>query len=317
MLECPRGPPPLTLVRHLGRPSSGRVPPIFKGLTDGEWDLRLLRHFGPAVIIMKMRIAAVIATLTLLGATPVSASVKPAALVKAAKGPVQITLRLQKTKVKVKDSLWYKLELKNIGKKKLQVHDRIFKDPYAIHVNSRSRYGLYLEVVDSKGKPLRVKWGNYRLRYDWEGPEGSDYTFTPEEKKEINTLEDEWKRSGMTAQQQSIAWTGWVNELYHKKNLEELVDPAKKHWLESGASTATFAWADRGDIVDYPGRAEDDESLRQGYTELWIYWHLDPGRYRIRAVYDHAPSKRSKALQAPNPERIEFKTPFIDIEVLP
>ncbi len=246
------------------------------------------------------------------------ASVKEAARVKAAKGPVQITLRVQKTTLKAKDSLWYKIELKNIGKKKMLVYDRIFKDRNAIHVNSRMKRGIYLEVLDPAGKPLRVKWGNYRLRYDWEGPEGVDYLFTPEEKKEFMAQKDGWKKKGMTEQEQSIAWSGWINELYSKKNVEELSDPAKRFWLSPGASTGTFAWADMGPD-DYPGRTDDEDSLRQGYTELWIYKFHDPGKYRIRAIYDHALSAKylKDRKLGPNDERILFETPFIEFEVLP
>lgn len=269
-----------------------------------------------------MKSAVLIVTITLLGAVPVRASVKAEAQVKAAKGSVQITLRIQKTAIKAKDSLWYSLELKNIGKKRLSVDDRLFfKNPYAVHRNSKMRYNLYLEVVDSKGKPLRVKMGNYRLRYDWEGPEGEDYLFTPEEKKEYTALKDGWKKKGMTEQEQSIAWSGWINELYSRKNREEDLDPAKDFWLEPGASTTTVAWSDRGPD-DYPGRSDDDESLRQGYTELWIFRLPEAGKYRIRAVYDHTQSESTKKLfkkhgRTPSPSWVEFKTPFIPFEVLP
>ena len=249
------------------------------------------------------------------------ASTKPEAQVKGAKGPVQITLRLQKTAVKVERSLWYKIELKNIGKKKLRIDDAIFKDPYAMHVNSKSRFGIYLEIVDSNGNPLQVVPGNYRVKYDWEPPAEVDYLYTAEEKKELWALVDEWKKSGMTAQQQSISTSEWDSKLREKKNTAELTDPANKHWLAPGASTSTFAWSDRGP-GDYPGRSQDDESLRQGYTELWIYRVLDPGKYRIRAVYDHVHPGSKKELTkeygyAPEPWWIKVKTPFIDFEVLP
>lgn len=268
-----------------------------------------------------MRIAAVLVTCALLGAARAQASERSESQVKAAKGPVQITLRLQKTKVKVERSLWYKLELKNIGKKKIQIYDRIFKDPNAMHANSKTRYGIYIEILDSRGKPLNVRPGNYQERFDWEGPEGQDYLYTAEEKKELRALQDEWKKRGMTEQQQSLAVSDWNRELIEKKNNAEMADPAKKLWLAPGASTATFAWSDRGP-GEYEGRSDDDESLRQGYTELWSYWLLMPGKYRVRAVFNHAQSKTAKKIlkkhgDAPNPSRIEFKTPFISFEVIP
>lgn len=270
---------------------------------------------------MNSRTAAFLVTLALCCATPGMASTKAAAEVKAAKGPVQITLRLQKTTVNVEKSLWYKLELKNIGKKKLRVDDRIFKDPHAMHVNSRLHNGIYIEIIGPDGKPLSVRPGSYQVRYDWKGPRGQDYLYSPEEKKEIKALLAEWEKRGMTAQQQSIARSEWSSALYAKKNMAEDRDPSKQLWLKPGASTATFAWSDRGP-GEYDGRSDDDESLRQGYTELWVYWLLSPGKYHIRAVYDHAYSESTKKSfkkhgVALNPGAIELKTPFIDFEVRP
>lgn len=267
-----------------------------------------------------MRIAAVIATIALLGAARAQASAKASAQVKAAKGPVEITLSLQKTKVKSRRSLWYKLALKNVSKQKIQVFDQIFKDPYAMHVNAKSRQGLYVEIVDSKGKPVGVKAGNYRVKYDWEPPEDTDYLYTTEEKNELWALQQEWKKSGMTPQQLSLAEDAWINKLRDKKNMAELADPANRHWLEPGASTTTFAWADRGP-GEYAGRAEDDESLREGYTQLWVYMPLKPGKYRVRAVYNHSRSETNKEhiekYGVPHDSGwIEFKTPFIGVEVL-
>lgn len=285
------------------------------------WDLSLLRYFFLAVTIMKMRIVAVIVAIALLGAARAQASAKAEAKVKAAKGPVQITLQVQNTSVKVEKSLWYKLELKNVGKKRFPINDRIFTDPNAIHLNSKHHSGIYLEILDSKGKPLDVRPGNYQERFDWEGPEGQDYLYTPEEKKELWALQDEWKKRGMTEQQQSLAVSDWNRDLIKKKNYAEMADPAKKHWLAPGSSTATFAWSDRGP-GEYDGRSDDDESLRQGYTELWSYWLLTPGKYRLRAVYKHSLTSSTKALfkkhgHGIDPSWIDFKTPFVDFEVLP
>lgn len=263
----------------------------------------------------------VLTIISLSSAMAASASAKAAAEVKAAKGPVQITLRLQKTKVKANTSLWYKLELKNISKKRIQLYDRVFKDPYAIHVNSKLRHGIYLEIIDAKGKPLTVQSGNFHVRYDWEGPDGTDYMYSEREKKELSALQEQWKKSGMTTQQRSLAESAWINKLIENKNTAELTNPANKQWIAPGTSTATFAWADRGP-GEYPGRSDDDRSLREGYTELWSYRLLRPGKYRMRAVYDHLqPESSSEYIKkygtALDSGWIEFKTPFIEFEVRP
>lgn len=268
---------------------------------------------------MKTRIAALIATLALLGAIPTMASARAAAEVKAVKGSIQVTLRLQKTTVKVKRALWYKLELKNVGKKKLRVDDWIFKNPWAMHENCRMPRGIYLEIIDPEGNPLTARAGGDRAHYDWEPKEGELLPYTAEEKMEISALQADWKRRGLTPQQQSLALNDWNNKNNQKKNRAELKDSAKQLWLEPGASTSTFAWMNRGP-GEYAGRAEDDESLRSGYTQLWSYRFLDPGKYRIRAVYDHDQPKSTRALfkkhgESVDPGWIKFKTPFIEFEV--
>lgn len=269
---------------------------------------------------MKLSHIAIIGTFLMSFGTTAEASREATAEAKASKGPVQLKLRLQKTKIKADTSLWYKLELKNISKNRIQLYDRVFRDPYAIHVNSKLRHGIYLEVLDANGKPLPVRTGNYHVRYDWEGPEGTDYMYTEREKKELSALQEEWKKRGMSAQQQSLAESEWLNNLIEKKNTAELTNPANKHWIRPGVSTMTFAWADRGPD-DYPGRLEDDKSLREGYTELWSYRFLRPGKYRIRAVYDHLQAESNaehirKYGTKLDSGWIRFKTPFIDFEVV-
>lgn len=259
--------------------------------------------------------------IAILGVTPIQASTKAAAPVTASKGPVQITVHLYKTTVKTGKSLWYKLELKNIGKKKLHVQDRVFNDPWAMLENCRLRHGLHLEIIDPQGKPLTVRPGGDTVHFDWE-PKGDEVLpYSPEEKNEIAALRADWKKRGLTARQQTLALNDWNNKNNEKKNMAELNDPAKQLWLGPGASTATFAWMDRGPD-EYAGRSEDDKALLGGYTQLWSYGLFYPGKYRIRAVYDHAQSKRIKALfkkhgRAVDPGWVEFKTPWIDFEVLP
>jgi len=262
------------------------------------------------------RLFILFATISLFGTTTARAAT--AAEAKASKGPVQITLRLCKTKVKAEKSLWYKLELKNVGKKNLRVDDWIFKDPWAMYANSKSHFGIYLEIIGPDGKAQTVRSGGGRITYAWEPKPGELLHYTPEEKKEIAALESDWKRRGLTEQQQHIALSAWNGELNDKKNRAELADPTKQLWLTPGASTSTFAWMDRGPD-EYAGRSEDDAYLRLGYTQLWSFTFYDPGTYRIRAVYDYSPSERYLKTHklSPDDERIKFKTPFIEFLVAP
>ncbi|MEQ1918462.1 MAG: hypothetical protein ABL955_04630, partial [Elusimicrobiota bacterium] len=166
-----------------------------------------------------------IATVALLGAMPALATTETAARVKAAKGPVQITFHLYKTTVKAEKSLWYKLELKNISKKKLRVDDWIFKDPWAMLANCQHKFGIYFEILDPKGKPLSVRPGGDVVHFDWEPKEGELLPYTAEEHKEIDALRVGWKKRGLTDQQQHLALNDWNNENNAKKNRAELADP--------------------------------------------------------------------------------------------
>lgn len=271
--------------------------------------------------MIKMRIAVVIVVFALLGAARVHASAEAPAQVKASKGPVEISLRLEKTKVKSKRYLWYKLELKNIGKKKLRVDDWVFRDPWGMYENCDTRYGIYLEVIDPEGNPMTVRAGGDRVHYNWEPKGDETLPYSPEERAEIAALRAEWRKRGLTERQQTLALNDWNNKKNAEKNRAEDSDPARQLWLEPGASTATVAWVDRGPGA-YAGRSEDDESLRKGYTELWSYKFLDAGKYRIRAVYDHSQSESTKALfekheQASGDSWVKFKTPFIEFQVVP
>lgn len=270
---------------------------------------------------MAIRISGIVAALILCWPIPCEAASKSSKEAIARKGQLVLKLTLQKTKVSVDRSLWYKLELKNIGKRKVRLFDAIFRDPNAIHVNSNLKDGIYIEVLDNNGVPVPVKWGEFRTRYDWEGPEGTPWKLTKQETRELDALVMEWNKKGMTAQQQSIAQSDWFKKLSNEKNVAELKDPAHQRWLAPGASTSTIASSSRGP-GEYPDRSKDDESLREGYAELWAFPLLNSGTYRVRAVYDYAltPSteKRFKKRGLPaDPAAIRFKTPFIEVQVVP
>lgn len=268
---------------------------------------------------MKSRIIVLVAAAALLAAVSVRASTEPEALVKAAKGPVQLAFAVRKTKIKAGDSLWIKLQLKNIGKKKIPVADLVFKSPWGVHQNSRKRHGIYLEIVDAKGRQLPTRSGGEDVRYDWEAKPGDLHQLTPEERKELAELQEDLRRRGLTAQERRMAVIKWAGAQKRKRIETERKDPTKRYWLAPGASTATIAWVDRGPD-QYEGRSDDDAALRGGFMQLWSYEFLQPGSYRIRAVYDHRQSESNEELAekygvAPDASWVEFRTPFVEFEV--
>jgi hypothetical protein len=270
---------------------------------------------------MKRLITIAITAIALIHVTSVLASSTPVAEVKSAKGPVQITFRLYKTKVKTERNLWYTLELKNVGKKKLRVDDWAFKDPWAMAQNCRRRFGIYLEILDPKGEPLEVRPGGDAPHFNWE-PKGDEVLpYTEKEKQEIAALRAKGNKRGLTAQQQSLALNDWNNKNNAKKNMAELSDPANQLWLEPGASTSTVAWMDRGP-GEYAERSEDDAALSKGYTQLWSYDFYKSGTYRIRAIYNQTQSASTRALFKKHGQKagygwVQVKTPFIEFEVSP
>lgn len=269
---------------------------------------------------MKLNPVLLIVCIALSTAAPTNAAVEAAAQAKAAKGPVQITLRLHGTKVKVGKSLWYKLELKNIGKTKMLVDDWTFKDPWGMHENCRKRYFTYLEVIGPDGKPLMVKRGGGMVTWDYVRESGPSLKFTPEEYKEIDAMRADWKKRGLSEQDQSIALSRWNVEINDKRQRAELADPTKQLWLKPGASTTTATWAYR-DPSEYADRSFEEAQV-EDYTQLWSYLLYRPGTYRIRAVYDRdigaANRKEAVADGVKIPSwSVKVKTPFIQFEVVP
>lgn len=259
---------------------------------------------------MNERFAVFFLALAFAGAAAPHAS---GAEVKGAAGPIQLTLRLHAATVNAGRSLWYKLELKNVGKRRLRVFDRVFRDPWAMNENCKARRGLYLEILLPDGKPLWVRPGGGQMTWDYAPKPGqTKIVLTPEEKGELHALEADAVRLGWTAQQKSVALGDWNARHHQRKQLEELSDPAKQAWLSPGASTSTFAWSHR-----------PEEPQPGGYTQLWSYVFPSTGTYRVRAVYDHSmPAgylKRfpNEAPQAPPYGVLQAATPFIPVEVLP
>ena len=186
------------------------------------------------------------------------------------KGPVQLTLRLYKTRVRVKKSLWFQLELKNIGKEKIWVSERAFRDMWQLFRNCHDQFEVYIEVKavgESDGEPALTASGERSKRHKgrWRknylrpayGPfppvflPHYDYVGGPDDpvlgkalNDRLDKLEAQWVKEGLSDQQRSIKrhdfWGDW------NKEMQTAEDRAKSFWFVPGASTATAAWS-------YPG----------------------------------------------------------------
>ena len=276
------------------------------------------------------------------------------------KGPVQLTLRLHKTTVKVKKSLWSQLELKNIGKEKIWVSDRIFRDMWQLHTNCYDQDRIYIEVQavrSADGKPVKERWSKpylrggftswppiFQPRYDYiAGPE--DPALGKQVNDRLDKLETQWTKEGLSELQKKVKrhdfWDDWNRDMRNEE------DRAKSFWLTPGASTATAAWAypgqdhihhvekDLGSMreakaIGYPEPhdldrfiAEYDVEKQIGeYAQLWFFQFDEPGIYKVRAVYAHAP--RGFGLEflkergrAPSSWEVDVKTPYIEFQARP
>lgn len=255
----------------------------------------------------------------------------PAAKVTAKKGSIQLTLRLYRTKVRAKKSLWYQIELKNVGKKRILIDDKIFSDPWAMHENLFRERGIYLDITAPPGTYNTQGWprhkhdgpspklrmgGEGRVQWDWQTMD-----YSPQEKKELAGLEAKWTKEGLSEAQRVDKRVGWRQVWILRKESEQDTDPRRMKWLVPGASTATFAWAYRDEDPDAPHEdphfrdVADEENQVGDYTQLWSYFIDVPGKYRIRVVYDHSfgPSPSVE----PESWNIKFKTPQIEFEVEP
>ena len=234
----------------------------------------------------------------------------PEKTVTAKKGPVQITLRLYKTKVKSQKSLWYQIELKNVGKKRIRIEDRIFKDPWAIRGNIRDRFGIYLDVMPPPGRYSGNNWPLQRNEFtpllrrpvgglglthrDWHGR-----GYSPEDKQKLADLEARLKREGRSDVEIKVARSQWIDAWIARQEMDEDTDPKNQSWLEPGASTTTMAWAyrdpDPSPYLHTPKMAEmtDEEPQVGDYAQLFDIHTRPLGRWKIRAVYDHGLSAES------------------------
>lgn len=78
------------------------------------------------------------------------------------KQKVELQLTLPKTKWEVGESLWYRLEIKNVGWKTVEIDDPFWFFQRRILENQKRNHGTYVFVADSSGqvvRPSTIKFG--------------------------------------------------------------------------------------------------------------------------------------------------------------
>lgn len=221
----------------------------------------------------------------------------PEAEVKSSSGPIQLTLRLYKIKIKAGDSIWYQIELKNVGKNNIRVDDNAFVVPGGISIGTGA--GITLEVLGPDGKPLKP---HTTRRYEHGPFPFEDESLSPEEQERLTklmfadgekirkhaALQDELERKGLSRDE-------LVQKLieFDEQHAHIGTPPAPRRddsfWLEPGAAAVTLPWANP--IFTGDRRNPFPKPIGQ-FAELEHYHSTtsDPGRYQIRVAYDNRPS---------------------------
>ncbi|MFA6317602.1 MAG: hypothetical protein WC943_09295, partial [Elusimicrobiota bacterium] len=180
------------------------------------------------------------------------ASFPAEAEVTASSGSVQITLRIYKTKLKAKtdaegpfgidQSLYYQVELKNLGSRRFVLEGGYFKKPRGvIECVSPDSIGVCLEILGPEGRhPGHLFTGSGPL-----DEISTDPGIMPgPEDKEGLALRSRWEKQGLSPEAIVAKFEERGKRLleeYRKTHPEEgPVEPAD--WLEPGASVASIPW---------------------------------------------------------------------------
>lgn len=234
--------------------------------------------------------------------------VKPEAEAKGTKAPIELTLRLFQKKIKVDESLWGQIELKNVGKSDIIVIDDIFFKPGPFPDPLDVKTPIYVEVTDAEGKPVHPRhWAPIARKTVWSKLSDTD----PAEDKKVGDLIADWRKAGLSKDQID----GKLLEYSRDRGSErKMTERAKRNSaIKPGSSIKTPRWAhpEHGLDSDGPGMLPVGQ-----FSELG-YWFDKPGKYRIRAVYDYRMSERLKKIMTPRKTNILVKTPQIVFEVIP
>lgn len=241
------------------------------------------------------------------------AAARPEVSVTASSGPIQLTFSLLKTRIKAETSLWYRLEIKNLGEKVILL-DKAMRSPGNMHVHDDPDFkpiGLYVKVTNAKGKLV-----DSRFMEDYI-PECQ-----PEEKRrgkeeaglEVQNLLAKYEKEGLSLEERDTK----VNDFLRVRHMEnESRRPKKFHTLAPGQSAATPAWAYQRDCDVHFGRPPP--LPLDGFTELprYLFWSADPGKFKIQAGYNRPASADSARLFPTRREFVSFETPTVEFEVAP
>jgi len=214
-------------------------------------------------------------------------------------GPLELTLRVYKTKIKSeKESLWYQIQLRNIGDEEIRIFDSPFLVPTMIDIHGS--VGASLQVTGPDGKRLkrRPHIGGYGGGVLFPGSptwpvQNEDQRAEAAKKVALDSM---WADRAIlrrrTEYEDDLRRKGASEVEINRKSLEfdedhPQSDALRKHRpssfiaLKPGAAITNLPWSDRH--RSYP-------DLQKRFSEFVGYWYTQPGKYRISARFNNLSS---------------------------
>lgn len=217
-----------------------------------------------------MRRSSVLLLALLAGRLFAAGGVAPAATATGKTFPVALALSVSRTALRVNQKLGIRIELQNIGDKLIVVVDDLFVDPDRMRDNAASGVGTYVQVQGPDGKHLSFE--PLDVNDEWEERRPS-----PEERAASDRQYSEWKAQGLSLAEINRRFLTWKSPAPKPKPPSIKLAPS---------ATAAFP----------------STTSASGYAPLTDFAFHQPGKYRIRAIYDRTMNPREK-------ERIERKHP--------
>jgi hypothetical protein len=223
-------------------------------------------------------------------------------------GPVGLELKLLKSKLKVGERLFVKTTLLNFSKSKEEmiVIDWIYRgadnlgDAWDKQLNSE--VGSTIEIQDSRGRRVNPEFFDVGIRHN-DNP--FEQTVKPTEGEDLKLYQG-WVKSGLTPQQAADRLTkkhAWDAERRYSAR-----HPVVR--LKQGESAVSLSWCAEREPGNSPLAVTCPGG---GFVELPFFPFDRPGRYRIRAVYNSAPTSKSK--QWADEWSVRVETAWVAFEV--
>lgn len=233
--------------------------------------------------------------------------------VKASSGPVELSFLLHKTQIRVGEYLWQQIRIRNIGDKNIVASDMVFYDARELRKQSSSNYCIYLEAVDPDGKPLKVE-------FQTPAEQGSDIRYGVSgllevEGPEEQAMLDDWKKKGLSLDEIN---TRLID--FNTKKQRAAVKPEQWSGIEllpgqSAETKSAFYYSMQDKIHNRPKPRPIGD-----FAQLDFFIFDKPGEYKVRAIYDRAPTPELNKMRGELPifpEEVLIRTSWIKVTVVP